>query len=109
GADTFVMNKYGTDKIMDTAADLNGTRVSSFGALDQIDLTDVAFGPHTTLGFSASRSSDKLTISDGTHTAAITLLGQYTASQFKAVSDGRGGRLVEFAQQNQSMLASSHH
>jgi hypothetical protein len=35
-----------------------------------------------------------LTVSDGTHTANLLLLGQYVAAQFAMSSDGHGGTLI---------------
>jgi len=35
-----------------------------------------------------------LTASDGTHTANIALLGQYTAASFAMATDGSGGTLI---------------
>lgn len=56
----------------------------------------IAFGPGTTLGFveAPSNTSGTLTVSDGTHTAAILLLGQYLAANFTKQSDGNGGTLI---------------
>jgi len=39
-------------------------------------------------------SSGTRAVTDGTHTADIRLLGNYTASSFVAASDDRGGTLV---------------
>ena len=44
----------------------------------------------------ASTLSGTLTVSDGLHTASIQLLGDYTASEFAAASDGNGGTLITF-------------
>ena len=67
-----------------------------FGIPGQIDLEDIAFGGNTTLGFqeAGSNLSGTLTVGDGTHTANLTLLGQYVAGQFHLASDGAGGTLV---------------
>jgi autotransporter passenger strand-loop-strand repeat protein len=55
-----------------------------------IDLADIAFGANTTLGFSeaSNNTSGTLTVSDGTHTASLLLLGQYVAGNFHMASDG---------------------
>jgi hypothetical protein len=62
----------------------------------ELDLRDIAFSSATTVSFAeaASNLSGTLTATDGVHTANITLLGQYTASQFTAASDGLGGTLI---------------
>jgi hypothetical protein len=35
-----------------------------------------------------------MAVTDGTNTASVVLLGQYTARQFASASDGRGGTLI---------------
>jgi hypothetical protein len=81
-----------------------GWHVAGFGAGDQIDLEDIAFVPPTgkknqnaEVSYTAGiNQSGTLTVTDGTHTASIQLLGQYTASEFTAASDGNGGTLITF-------------
>jgi hypothetical protein len=38
--------------------------------------------------------SGTLTVTDGTHTASLTLIGQYVAAQFTSASNGHGGTLI---------------
>ncbi len=80
---------------LDASSGFTGS-VSGFGAQDQIDLTDIAFGANTTLGYSANSSNGggTLTVGDGVHTANLALLGNYMASSFVTSSDGHGGTLV---------------
>ena len=61
---------------------------------DEIDLAGVAFGSGTTLGYSGNTLSGTLTVSDGTHTAKLALLGQYVVGNFTMESDGHGGTLI---------------
>ena len=70
-----------------------GGTVAGFGQPDHIDLRDIAFTAATTLAFleAAGDASGTLTVSDGTHTANITLLGQYVTAQFTK-SKRRHGR-----------------
>ena len=55
-------------------------------------------GQQSNLSFTeaASNVSGTLTVTDGTHTASIELLGQYAANEFTASSDGHGGTLITF-------------
>ena len=71
-------------------------KVAGFGEPDFIDLRDIAFTSATTLAFveAPGNTSGTLTVSDGVHTANITLLGQYVTAQFTKQSDGHGGTLV---------------
>lgn len=83
----------------------SGWHVAGFGTSDQIDLLDIAFvsatkkkDPATELSFTeGANENDTLTVTDGMHTASIQLLGQYTASEFVAASDGHGGTLITFS------------
>ena len=70
--------------------------VTDFGGQDQIDLGDIGYGANSTLGYAANagNTGGTLTVSDGTNTANIALLGQYMASSFAAASDGHGGTLI---------------
>jgi hypothetical protein len=80
---------------LDQSKSFSGT-VSGFGGQDQIDLSDIAFGPNTTLGYAANNGNTggTLTVSDGTHVGNIALLGQYVASSFATASDGHGGTMI---------------
>jgi len=64
--------------------------------MDGIDLPGIGFGAATTLAYSEnnSRTGGTLTVTDGTHTAAIALLGNYMASTLVTGADGHDGTLV---------------
>jgi len=81
--------------VLDSSASFGGL-VAGFAATDQLDLKDIGFGSGTTVGFTeaASNLSGTLTVTDGVHTAQIALLGQYTAGEFSANSDGKGGTVI---------------
>jgi len=89
--------------LLDASANFHGL-VAGFGSSDQIDLRDVAFVSATKKGSTTVLSltepvntmSGTLTVTDGVHAASIQLLGQYTASEFTAASDGHGGTLITF-------------
>jgi autotransporter passenger strand-loop-strand repeat protein len=74
------------------AAGSFGAQISGFAQPDQLDLSAIAFGSGTTLSYSSSTGT--LTVTDGTNTDTLTLLGQYSAAQFNLTSDGHGGTLV---------------
>jgi autotransporter passenger strand-loop-strand repeat protein len=80
---------------LDDSVHFSGT-ISGFGVPGGMDLRDIAFSSATTLGFTEAGDnlSGTLTISDGTHAANITLLGQYVAGNFTKQSDGNGRTLV---------------
>ncbi|MEO7027729.1 MAG: hypothetical protein ABI056_09270, partial [Caulobacteraceae bacterium] len=59
-----------------------------------LDLRDIAFKSASEATFSGTASSGILTVTDGAHTARITLIGDYLGSTFTASSDGDGGTIV---------------
>jgi len=61
---------------------------------DSLDLADVAFTGATKATFSGNASNGVLTVTDGTHTAHISLHGNYTGVTFLAATDGQGGTMV---------------
>ena len=71
-------------------------QISGFSGQDQIDLGDIGFGASSTIGYAANsdNSGGTLTVSDGTNTANLALLGQYSAASFIASSDGHGGSMI---------------
>jgi VCBS repeat-containing protein len=62
-------------------------------SFDQFDLGDIASATSTAT-FAGSATSGVLTVTDGAHTANITLIGNYTHSAFDTAGDGHGGTLV---------------
>jgi len=64
--------------------------------IEEIDLGDIAFGKKTKVSFKEDKNhlSGTLTVTDGTHTANLTLLGQYSTGNFSLASDGHGGTVV---------------
>jgi hypothetical protein len=72
-----------------------GGLVAGFAQPDLMDLVDIAFHSGTTSAtWAQSGTSGTLTVTDGSHTAHLTLLGQYVASQFNIGNDGQGGTVV---------------
>ena len=69
--------------------------LNSSDPFNKIDLADIAFGSNTTVAYLASSAdTGTLTVSDGTNTANIALLGQYSPTSFNIASDGHGGTMV---------------
>ena len=86
------------DEFQAVTANLNGDTISHFGGNDVIDLTDMAFAGASST-YSGTATGGTLALTDGVHSAAITLVdgGAYGASAFKLVSDGHSGTSVLFA------------
>src|SRR6185437_7677929 len=69
----------------------SGTIGGQLAIGDKIDLADITAGSNATMTYSGNDSPGKLTVSDGTHTANIALLGNYSLANFTVASDGHGG------------------
>jgi hypothetical protein len=61
-----------------------------------LDLADIAFGAGTTLGYTPNptNTGGTLSVTDGSHTANIALLGSYAAANFVMSNDGGGHVLI---------------
>ena len=88
--------------------------ISGFGGQDSIDLSDIAFGARTTLGYTQNQNNTEgtLVVGDGVHTADLALFGSYIAGAFATSPDGHGGTLVSdplpFAPASPLSLANPH-
>src|SRR5262249_62372761 len=82
--------------ILDASSQFTGTiaGLNSSDPFNKIDLADIALGSNTTIAYLASGAdTGTLTVSDGTNTANIPLLGQYSPTSFNISSDGHGGTM----------------
>jgi hypothetical protein len=69
-----------------------GSVVSGFAKPDVFDLSAVNFISGTTSAtYSGNASSGTLTVTDGTHSVSIELLGSYLATTFNVGPEGGGG------------------
>ena len=99
----------GNDRLVLTDAVHFGGKLQDFGPGDRLDLRQ--FNPSTTtLAYSekADNSGGTLTVTDGTLTAKIALLGQYAAPGFHKAPDGVGGTYVTYTPSAASFLAAPH-
>jgi 20S proteasome alpha/beta subunit len=78
---------------LDNSSNFSGT-VVGINAQDTLDLADINFATLQQPVFSGNTSGGTLSVTDGTHTANIALLGSYMASTFVTSSDGHGGTYV---------------
>ena len=75
---------------LDNSSSFSGT-VAGMTGQDTIDFADINFTKVRTPIYSGNSSGGTLTVTDGTHSANIALLGNYLASSFVTSSDGHGG------------------
>jgi hypothetical protein len=67
------------------------------GVTEEIDLPTIAFGPGTSVTFTeaGNHHSGTLTVTNGSETANLTLLGVYSTANFTLSRDSYGGTLVK--------------
>jgi probable HAF family extracellular repeat protein len=99
---------------LDDAPQFTGT-VAGFAGGDSIDMTDINFATLAPLKYKANagNTGGTLTVSDGTNTAKIALLGQYLAAGFSDAPDSGTGSVITYtpppAQTSQTLLATPQH
>jgi hypothetical protein len=83
--------------VLDDSFDFSGT-VSGLNGDDQIDLRDISFGVDTFVSYAENEAGTggTLSVSDGAHTANISLLGIYSADMFELAADAQLGTLLTF-------------
>jgi autotransporter passenger strand-loop-strand repeat protein len=71
-------------------------KIAGFDSLaETIDLVAIAYhSGTTTLGYTGNALSGTLTVTDGTHTARLAMLGNHAAADFTLADDGGGHTLV---------------
>jgi hypothetical protein len=78
---------------LENPSSFTGT-VAGLTGQDTLDLLYINPGTVHTPTYSGNTSGGILTVTNGTHTANIALLGNYLASTFVASSDGHGGTAI---------------
>jgi hypothetical protein len=74
-----------------TVTGFTGSGTGTPATSDKLDLRDINF---SSAKFAKSYAGNVLTVTDGTHTANISMVGTYTLASFHFASDGSGGTLV---------------
>jgi hypothetical protein len=91
---TFDAGSTGTLRL-DQSQSFSGTVAGlALNGSNFLDLSDISFGVNTHATYLGSSSGGPLQVTDGTHIANISLLGDYTVSTFVTASDGHGGTRV---------------
>ena len=100
GKVTMIGAAAGGDTFKDTAALLNGDTIAGFAAAnDAIDFTNVQDVSGVIKSFVENNAgtAGTLTVSDGTHSASVTLFGQFAANGFQAAADSSGlGTIITY-------------
>jgi hypothetical protein len=88
GSSTITFAGGGTLRL--DATEAYGFLVAGFAVPDAFDFSAINFAS-ATKGYAGDTSSGTLTVSDGTHSASILLIGNYTAASFNLGPEGDGG------------------
>ena len=78
------------------AASFHGS-IAGFGAGDALDLRSIGFSGATSMAYAATAAGGTLTVSDGTHIAALSMKAGVDPSHLHLMTDGFGGTAVAFA------------
>jgi hypothetical protein len=89
---------------LDNSASFAGT-ISGYWSHDKLDLSDISAAT-ATLAYSANQTGGVLSVTDGTHTGTLALLGQYSATTFILGADTQGGALVTLVDNGPVITAS---
>jgi hypothetical protein len=80
--------------IFDHSSQFSGT-ISGLNFDDQLDLRDVQFGSSNSLSYADNGDgTGTLTVSDGSNTVQLHLIGSYQTADFLLGADARGGLLI---------------
>jgi autotransporter passenger strand-loop-strand repeat protein len=93
GKVTFAASTNSGTLQLDNSTTFSGT-VAGMTAQDTLDLRDINFATVVVTPSFTNPTSGTLTVTDGTHTAHILLLGNYMASTFTPSNDGSGGTSI---------------
>ena len=82
---------------LDDSFDFSGS-IAGITNDDKVDLGDIWFSTGTSAVYHANQdgSGGTLTVSDGSHSATLHLLGAYDANGFKLADDGEGHAVVTY-------------
>jgi hypothetical protein len=90
------LSKSSGELVLDQATSFSGN-ISGLGTTQSIDLADINFAAGVKMSYASSNKSNTsgvLTVTDGTNTVHLQMVGTYTLANFKAASDGNGGTLL---------------
>jgi hypothetical protein len=108
GSSTITFSGGGTLRLDGTGA--YGFLVAGFAVPDMVDFSAVAFAS-ATKQYVGDTSSGTLTIGDGTHSASILLLGNYSLASFNLGPESGGGTgtvVTDPPVSSNSVIAPSH-
>ena len=92
--DTLIGASLGGDSFLGTTAQLNGETIGNFIGSDIIDVTDLNPIRFNGVKVAANGANTSLSLTDGTHSTTIKLVGNFGAGSFTAGADQNGGTVI---------------
>jgi hypothetical protein len=83
------------DEFQGSSTNLQDSLIANFGTTDSLDFVDM-LGTKTTVSYVQATGQGTITVTDGTHTDTIGVLGSYNATWFHVQTDANGGALVTY-------------
>ena len=102
----FAGTKGGELLLLDSRQFAGGIHGFGGKSTDEIDLRDISVSSGKfTLRYAGNTKSGVLKVSDGSHTASLTMFGDYTKASFHASTDHAGGTLIVDPPTHPALLA----
>jgi hypothetical protein len=83
------------DVFTGTGANIAGAEIFNFGTTDSLDFTNY-LANQTTVSYAQASGQGVITVTDGTASDHITVIGSFTASWFQVTPDSHGDALVVY-------------
>ncbi len=85
------------DVFTGASAALQGADIANWASVDSLDFTDMtAAAAH--VSYAQGSGTGTLSVSDGSHSDTLVLVGSFTPAWFHVAADGHGGALVTYSQ-----------
>jgi fibronectin-binding autotransporter adhesin len=95
GSDTQAVVFAGTGAELQIDASPFGGKIAGLAATDELDLRTIGYSAAGTTGtYVGNANGGVLTITDGSKSISMTLVGDYLHAHFAGASDGHGGTLI---------------
>jgi fibronectin-binding autotransporter adhesin len=96
GSDTQNVDFAGAGGELKIDASTFDGKIVGLAVTDKLDLGAIGFGPHTTGTYVSDAANDGgvLTITDGSHSISLNLVGDYRDAHFAGGTDENGGTLI---------------
>ena len=84
------------DEFQGASANMNGATLANWTTTDSLDFVDFR-GTQTTVLYAQATGQGTITVTDGSLSASVTVLGSYNATWFHVTSDSTGAALITYS------------